>query len=216
MESYSIVRYDYRLLPSAIESLIFDFLFPRNEYKEDTARNREIELYRQHKNQSVIFTVIKDNVIAVIRCIFKTSDSEKLPIEYSMVVDVLDNDSSLKIGEPFKIPYVPCAEVGGLKIMGELSFRYRILLTLINACEYEIHKIKRCDQAYITCGNDPVLNRLYTDKCQFFNKAIVTYGDNKNWVAMRRESIATTVRPVTRLEKVKVYTPNMSAIILQQ
>lgn len=214
IENYAIIRHEYKYLPSSIESLIFDFIFPKDYYKDDAIRNKEIEIYRQHKDQSVLFLVIKNDVTAVMRCIFKTSHNEKLPIEYSTVIDILGNDHTLKIGEHFKAPYIPCAEVGSLKITGELSCRYRILLALANACEREIFEIKKCKVSFITCKNDRLLTHMYRNKFQFFNKAIVNYGDNKNWVAMCRTSVQTTVRPVTNLEKVNRYTPNMSTIIL--
>lgn len=193
--SYTLHRYGPGDCTSEAEEKLIDFLFPFDIFINEREQMREISLYFKYHNQATVYIAsLNDRTIATFRVIHKRTENEFLPIESAMVVnsaaspfsDYLVADKSFFIHQ--KPDALPAMELGGLRIANDLpqTLKYRLLSRCFLEGENEI--IRAAGKfGFMTCVEDPSLQRLYERNCMFKYFATIKYSGGPCFTALYRQ-----------------------------
>jgi hypothetical protein len=189
-EYEGLLKYLPGELPLYLQGKIEAFLFPVQEYAPDT-RRKEILLSRKYLSQATIFVYFfEGEIIATWRSILKQKN-KKLPIESARIQRIITQRISMRSvleisKDNFMHCNMPSGEIGGLRIIDDRRWLYKILPIVLETCEEDAF-LKGLTSVFLSCKNSPQIKRLYGEKFGFHEIAEISYDDNQIWTAMVRK-----------------------------
>jgi hypothetical protein len=189
LEYEGLLKYCPGELPLDLQENIEAFLFPSYEYSSNDLWQKEIQLSRKYLPQATIFVYFfEGKIIATWRSILKQRNRD-LPIENARVKRIITSKTAIQfdlIRDNFLQCNMPTGEIGGLRIVDDRKWLYKILPIVQESCEEDCF-LKGFTTVYLSCKDTPQIKRLYGEKFGFHEVAEIYYDDRQTWTAMVRK-----------------------------